>query len=54
MATVVVGCMCVQSTMVSIMQIYPEGDLFPEAISMVSNICYNGNHTNWVQSFAKV
>ena len=35
MATVVVGCMCVQSTMVegtSKMQIQPKGYLLPEAI----------------------
>ena len=35
MVTVVVGCMCVQSTMVegtSIMQIQPNGDLLPETI----------------------
>ena len=35
MATVVMGCMCVQNTMVegtSVMQIQPKGDLLPEAI----------------------
>ena len=35
MATVLVGCMCVQSTMAEgmcIMQIQPKGDLLPEAI----------------------
>ena len=35
MTTLVVGCTCVQSTMVegtSIMQIKPKGDLLPEAI----------------------
>ena len=40
MATVVVGCMCVQSTMVEgvcIMQIKPRGDILPEAI-LVANI----------------
>ena len=39
MATVVVGCMCVQSTMVEgtcIMQIQPGGDLLPEAILLVA------------------
>ena len=41
MATVVVACMCVQSTMVEgtyIMQIQPKGDLLPEAILLVANI----------------
>ena len=41
MATVVVGCMCVQNTMVEgkcIMQIQPRGDLLPEAIFLVANI----------------
>ena len=41
MATVVVGCMCVQGTMVEetcIMQIQPGGDLLPEAILLVANI----------------
>ena len=35
MATVIVGCMCVQSTMVEetcIIEIQPKGDLSPEAI----------------------
>ena len=35
MATIVVGCMCVQSTMVegtSVLQIQPKSDLLPEAI----------------------
>ena len=35
MATVLVGCMCVQSTMAEgtcTMQIQPKGDLLPEAI----------------------
>ena len=34
MAAVVVGCMCVQNTMVEgtgIMQVQPKGDLLPEA-----------------------
>ena len=43
MATVVVGCVCVQSTMVegmSIMQIQTKGDLLPEGkgILLISNI----------------
>ena len=41
MATVVVACMCVQSTMVEgrrIMQIQPRGDLLPEAILLLANI----------------
>ena len=41
MATVVVACMCVQSTMVEgtrIMQIQPRGDLSPEEILLVANI----------------
>ena len=41
MATVVVACRCVQSTMVEgtcIMQIQPKGDLLPEAILLVANI----------------
>ena len=53
MATVVVGCMCVQNTMVEgtcIMQIQPKCDLLPEAIFTG---CYHGNHTNRVQSCAK-
>ena len=43
MATVVVACMCVQSTMfegTSIMQIQPQGDLLHEAILLVANIGY--------------
>ena len=35
MATVVVGCMCVQSTMFEgtcVMQMQPKGDLLPDAI----------------------
>ena len=38
MATVVVGCMCVQSTMVegtSTMQIQSKGDLLPKAILLL-------------------
>ena len=41
MATSVVACMCVQSTMVErtrIMPIQPRGDLLPEAILLVANM----------------
>ena len=41
MATVVVACVCVQSTIVEgirIMQIQPRGDLLSEAILLVANI----------------
>ena len=41
MATVVVACRCIQSTIVEgtcIMQIQPKGDLLPEAILLVANI----------------
>ena len=44
MATVVVGCMCLLSTMVEGMQIQPKGDL---------PTCFHGNCTNQVQSCAK-
>ena len=48
MATVVVGCMCVQSTMVEgthIIQTKPENDLFPEIIYWLLTCCH-GNCTN--------
>ena len=48
MAIVLLGCMCIQTTMVegtSILQIQPKGDLLPEAILLVA---YHGNCTNRV------
>ena len=53
MATVVVGCMCVQNTKVEgtcIMKIQSKGDLLPEAILLT---CYHGNRTNRVQICTK-
>ena len=41
MATVVVSCVCVQSTIVeetSIMPIQPKGDLFAKAMLLVANV----------------
>ena len=58
METVVVGCMCVQSTMVEgtcIMKIQPKGDLLPEAIIFYCLLTkyYHGNCTNRVPSCAE-
>ena len=50
MATVVVGCMCMQSTIVEgtgIMQIQPKSGLLSEAFFWLLT-CYHGNCTNWV------
>ena len=56
MVTVMVGCMCVLSTMVEgtgIMQIQPKSGLLPETFFYWLLTCCHGNHTHWVQKCAK-
>ena len=56
MATVVVGCVCMQRTIVEgtgIVQIQPKSGLLPEAFFWLLT-CYHGKRTNWVQCCAKL
>ena len=53
MASVVVGCMCVQSNMTGIIKIKPKSGILPEGLFYCLLTCYHCNRTNRVRGCAK-